>query len=67
MIQLEAHSRLGLDQNIRHGPKRKGEFSYVDSMDLGEKEKRVKRDGDVLVLPTFMGLVDVTEQSRQVQ
>ena len=61
MIQLEAHSRLGLDQNIRHGPNRKGEFSYVDSMELGEKEKRVKRDGDVLVLPTFMGLVDVTE------
>ena len=35
-------------------------------MELGEKEKRVKRDGDVLVLPTFMGLVDVTEQSRRV-
>lgn len=32
-----AHSGLGLDQNIRHGPKRKGEFSYVDSMELGEK------------------------------
>ena len=49
-----AHSRLGLDQNIRHGPERKGEF-YMDSMELGEKEKRAKRDDDVLVLPTFMG------------
>ncbi|KAK9993776.1 hypothetical protein SO802_023479 [Lithocarpus litseifolius] len=57
----------GADQNVRNGPKRKGEFSNLVSTELGEKEKRVKRDDEILALPTFMGLVEVVEQPCRVQ
>lgn len=57
----------GADQNVRNEPKRKGEFSYLVSPELGEKEKRVMRDEEILALPTFMRSVEVVEQPCRVQ
>ena len=62
------HATPGLDQDIlmQNGPKRKGEALDVDSMECGEKEKRVKRELVVSNTSLYLGSAEAVGQPCRV-